>query len=154
MSTEPLRSRRNHWMNQIAIHATAIPDAPALRYLGKTTSWGELHWRVGRLADALARRGVGPGDRVMILMLNNTEYLESVFAINTLGAIAVPVNFRLTPPEIAYLVADSGAAVIITDEALSPLAAAVAGQSDDLRTHIVVGATTGDGVLGYEDLIA
>ncbi|MFI7528966.1 fatty-acid--CoA ligase FadD5 [Nocardia salmonicida] len=154
MSTEPLRSRRNHWMNQIAIHATTIPDAPALRYLGKTTSWGELHWRVGRLADALARRGVGPGDRVMILMLNNTEYLESVFAINTLGAIAVPVNFRLTPPEIAYLVADSGAAVIITDEALSPLAAAVSGQSDDLRTHIVVGATTGDGVLGYEDLIA
>lgn len=34
-------------MNQIAIHATTIPDAPALRYLGKTLSWGELHWRVG-----------------------------------------------------------------------------------------------------------
>ncbi|TCJ97400.1 fatty-acid--CoA ligase FadD5 [Nocardia alba] len=154
MSTEPLRSRRNHWMNQVAIHATTIPDSPAVRYLGKTTTWGELHWRVGRLADALERRGVQPGDRVMILMLNNTEYLESVFAINTLGAIAVPVNFRLTPTELAFLVADSGSAVIITDAVLAPLAAAVAAQSPDLRTRIVVGAPTDDGVLGYEDLIA
>lgn len=154
MSTEPLRSRRNHWMNQIAIHATTCPEAPALRFLGKTTSWGELHWRVQRLADALARRGVGDGDRVMILMLNNTEYIESVFAINTLGAIAVPVNFRLTPPEIAYQVSDSGATAIITDVVLAPLVGAVAGLTDALATRIVVGLPTGDGVLGYEDLVA
>ncbi|MGY0498589.1 fatty-acid--CoA ligase FadD5 [Nocardia sp. FBN12] len=154
MSTEPLRSRRNHWMNQIALHATTSPDGPALRYLGKTTSWGELHWRVERLADALARRGVGDGDRVMILMLNNTEYIESVFAINTLGAIAVPVNFRLTPPEIAYQVGDSGATVIITDAVLAPLVGAVSTLTDALATRIVVGAPTGDGTLGYEDLLA
>lgn len=154
MSTEPLRSRRNHWMNQIALHATTSPDGPALRFLGKTTSWGELHWRVERLADALARRGVGEGDRVMILMLNNTEYIESVFAINTLGAIAVPVNFRLTPPEIAYQVGDSGATVIITDTVLAPLVGAVSTLTDALATRIVVGAPTGDETLGYEDLLA
>ncbi|MFD3701944.1 fatty-acid--CoA ligase FadD5 [Nocardia sp. NPDC058658] len=154
MSTEPMRSRRNHWMNQIAMHATTRPDDPALRYLGKTTSWGELHWRVERLADALARRGVGDGDRVMILMLNNTEYIESVFAINTLGAIAVPVNFRLTPPEIAYQVGDSGATVVITDVVLAPLVGAVSSLTDALATRIVVGRATGDGSLGYEDLLA
>ncbi|MFE3317917.1 fatty-acid--CoA ligase FadD5 [Nocardia sp. NPDC059195] len=154
MSTEPMRSRRNHWMNQIALHATTSPDGPALRYLGKTTSWGELHWRVERLADALARRGVGEGDRVMILMLNNTEYIESVFAINTLGAIAVPVNFRLTPPEIAYQVGDSGATVVITDVVLAPLVGAVSSLTDALATRIVVGHPTGDGLLGYEDLVA
>ncbi|MGW4634603.1 fatty-acid--CoA ligase FadD5 [Nocardia sp. NPDC004415] len=153
-AVEPLRSRRNHWMNQIALHATTIPDAPALRFLGTTTTWGTLHARVQRLADALARRGVEPGDRVMILMLNNTEYIESVFAVNTLGAIAVPVNFRLTPPELVYQVNDSGSAVLITDAVLAPLAAAVATGTDTLRTRIVVGAPTGDGVLGYEDLIA
>lgn len=153
-AAEPMRSRRNHWMNQIALHATTQPDAPALRFLGATTSWGELHWRVGRLADALARRGVGAGDRVMILMLNNTEYIESVFAINTLGAIAVPVNFRLTPPELVYQVNDSGSAVIITDAVLAPLAAAVSAATETLRTRIVVGAPTGEGALGYEDLLA
>ncbi|MCA2207078.1 fatty-acid--CoA ligase FadD5 [Nocardia rosealba] len=153
-ATEPMRSRRNHWMNQIAIHATTIPDSPALRFLGKTTTWGELHDRVQRLADALARRGVGQGDRVMILMLNNAEYIESVFAINTLGAIAVPVNFRLTPPEIVYQVTDSGARTIITDAVLAPLVGAVAAQTDALATRIVVGGITGDGVLGYDDLLA
>ncbi|WP_336082021.1 fatty-acid--CoA ligase FadD5 [Nocardia sp. SSK8] len=153
-AAEPLRSRRNHWMNQIALHATTQPDAPALRFLGHTTTWGELHTRVQRLADALARRGVAPGDRVMILMLNNTEYIETVFAVNTLGAIAVPVNFRLTPPELVYQVNDSGSAVLVTDAVLAPLAAAVAAATDTLRTRIVVGAPTGDGVLGYEDLIA
>ncbi|MFF2082930.1 fatty-acid--CoA ligase FadD5 [Nocardia sp. NPDC058176] len=153
-AVEPSRSRRNHWMNQIALHATTSPDGPALRFLGKTTTWGELHARVQRLADALARRGVAPGDRVMILMLNNTEYIESVFAINSLGAIAVPVNFRLTPPELVYQVNDSGSAVIITDAVLAPLAAAVSAATETLRTRIVVGAPTGDGALGYEDLLA
>ncbi|MDO3647895.1 fatty-acid--CoA ligase FadD5 [Nocardia mangyaensis] len=153
-AVEPVRSRRNHWMNQIALHATTNPDGPALRFLGKTTTWGELHTRVQRLADALARRGVAPGDRVMILMLNNTEYIESVFAINTLGAIAVPVNFRLTPPELVYQVNDSGSAVIITDAVLAPLAAAVSAATETLRTRIVVGVPTGDGALGYEDLLA
>lgn len=156
MSTaaEPMRSRRNHWMNQIAIHATTIPDAPALRYLGKTTTWRELHERVGKLADALARRGVGRGDRVLILMLNNTEYIESVFAINTLGAIAVPVNFRLTPPEIAYLVTDSGATAIITEAMFAPLVTAVSDQTGGLDTRIVVGVGTCEGLLGYDDLLA
>ncbi|MFF0544920.1 fatty-acid--CoA ligase FadD5 [Nocardia thailandica] len=156
MSTaaQPIASRRNHWMNQVALHATARPDAPALRYLGKTTTWRELHERVGKLAAALARRGVGAGDRVMILMLNNAEYIESVFAINTLGAIAVPVNFRLTPPELVFLVSDSGAETIITDAALAPLTAAVRAQTDALRHCVVVGGATEGDVLGYDDLVA
>ena len=80
------------------------PDATALRFLGHTTTWGELDRRVTALAGALSRRGVGFGDRVLILMLNRAEFIESVLAANLLGAIAVPVNFRMTPPEIAFLV--------------------------------------------------
>ena len=82
------------------------PDATALRFLGHTTTWGELDRRVTALAGALSRRGVGFGDRVLILMLNRTEFIESFLAANKLGAIAVPVNFRMTPPEIAFLVSD------------------------------------------------
>ena len=66
------------------------------------------------MLDALARRGVGFGDRVLILALNYPEYIEAVFGITALGAIAVPVNFRLTPPEVAYIVGDSGAKAIVT----------------------------------------
>lgn len=125
MSAEPLRSRRNHWCNQVAIHAQMQPDATAFRQLGTATSWSTLQQRVGRLADALARRGVAQGDRVLIVALNHVEYIESVLAVNTIGAIAVPVNFRLTPPELSYIVSDSGAIGVITDSTLAPLVAAV-----------------------------
>src|ERR1041384_8167219 len=92
---EPIRSRRNHWNNQLATQALMRPDAVAFRFRGHDTTWRQLHERSLRFADALARRGIGFGDRVLILALNHTEYLEAVFSINELGAIAVPVNFRL-----------------------------------------------------------
>ena len=105
---QPTSSRiwrdRQNWTNQLARHALMQPDATALRFLGHTTTWAELDRRVSALADALSRRGVGFGDRVLILMLNRTEFIESFLATNMLGAIAVPVNFRMTPPEIAFLV--------------------------------------------------
>ena len=80
------------------------PNATALRLLGRSTTWAELG------ASDRTRRRVEPawgrfGDRVLILMLNRQEFVESFLAVNRLGAIAVPVNFRLTPPEIAFLVA-------------------------------------------------
>src|SRR3977135_923699 len=78
-------------------------------------------------AGALSRRGVGFGDRVLILMLNRTEFLEAFLAANKLGAIAVPVNFRMTPPEIAFLVSDCQARVMITEAVLAKVATAVRG---------------------------
>src|SRR6202040_1530572 len=99
---QPHLARRQNWTNQLARHALMQPDATALRYLGRTTTWAELQHRVNALADALCRRGVGFGDRVLILMLNRPEFVESVLAINTLGAVAVPVNFRMTAPEIGF----------------------------------------------------
>ncbi|MBB5913885.1 fatty-acyl-CoA synthase [Nocardia transvalensis] len=151
---EPIRSRRNHWNNQIAAHALMRPEAVALRFRGQDTTWKQLHERSLAFADALARRGVGFGDRVLILALNYPEYLEAVFGINALGAIAVPVNFRLTPPEVAYIVADSGAKVVVTDSLLQPLATGVMAQSPGLETCVVINGQTGDGVLGYDELLA
>ena len=116
---QPYLSRRLNWVTQLARHAMMQPDATALRFLGQTTTWAQLHDRVERLAGALYRRGVRFGDRVLILMLNRTEYVESILAVNRLGAIAVPVNFRMTPPEIAYLVSDCQARFVITEPVLA-----------------------------------
>jgi fatty-acyl-CoA synthase len=74
---------------------------------------------VTALAGALSRRGVGFGDRVLILMLNRPEFIESVLAANKLGGIGVPVNFRMTPPEIAYLASDCAARIMVTESALA-----------------------------------
>ena len=155
---QPYLSRRQNWTIQLARHALMQPNTAALRFLGKTTSWGELDRRVNALADALSRRGVGFGDRVMILMLNRPEFIESVLAANTLGAIAVPVNFRLTPPEISYLVANCDAHLVITEPVLAAVATGVRALAPALQTVVVAGAPTDDSpdvqVLGYEDLIA
>ncbi|MFI6777712.1 fatty-acid--CoA ligase FadD5 [Nocardia sp. NPDC050412] len=151
---EPIRSRRNHWNNQIASHAQMRPDAVAVRFRGVDTTWRQLHERSLKFADALARRDIGFGDRVLILALNYPEYLEAVFGINALGAIAVPVNFRLTPPEVAYIVSDSRAKAIVTDTMLQPLATAVQGEATELATCIVIGGQTTDSVLGYDEVLA
>jgi fatty-acyl-CoA synthase len=116
---QPYLARRQNWINQLERHALMQPGATALRYLGRTTTWAELRRRVSALAGALSRRGVGSGDRVMVLMLNRTEFVESVLAANMLGAIAVPLNFRLTAGEIAFLVEDCEARMVARRSAAS-----------------------------------
>jgi fatty-acyl-CoA synthase len=150
---QPYLARRQSWTTQLARHAHMQPDATALRFLGNTVTWGQLDRRVSALADALSRRGVEFGDRVLILMLNRTEYIEAILAVNALGAIAVPVNFRLTPPEIAYLVGNCEARVIITESVLASVARAVRDLDPALGTIIVAGAPTEDDAPGYEDLL-
>ena len=156
-TSQPYLARRQNWTNQLARHALMQPDATALRYLGRTTTWRELDQRVGALAGALCRRGVASGDRVLILMLNRTEYVESFLAVNKLGAIAVPVNFRMTPTEIAFLVSDCQAKVVITEAVLANVATAVRDLpevSATLTAVIVAGGATEQDVIGYDDLIA
>jgi len=157
LTEQPYLARRQNWVNQLTRHALMQPDATALRFLGHTTTWGELDRRVTALAGALSRRGVGFGDRVLILMLNRTEFVESFLAANKLGAIAVPVNFRMTPPEIAFLVSDCQARVVITEAVLANVATAVRALDSTLQTVIVAGGGTESGdspVIGYDDLIA
>jgi len=157
---QPYRARRQNWVNQLERHALMQPGAPALRFSGNTVTWEALRRRVTALADALSRRGVGFGDRVMVLMLNRTEFMESVLAVNRLGAIAVPLNFRLTAAEIAFLVEDCEARVIITEAVFAPVAVGVREIQPLLETIVVAGGgaqdsgSSGDSVLGYEDLIA
>jgi fatty-acyl-CoA synthase len=151
---QPYLARRHNWTNQLARHALMQPEATALRFLGHTTTWGELDRRVTALAGALSRRGIGFGDRVLILMLNRTEFIETILAANLLGAIAVPVNFRMTPPEIAFLVGDCDARVVVTEPVLAGVATAVRGLDPTLATVIVTGGAGEDGLLGYDDLLA
>lgn len=138
----PPAIRRNHWMNHIRTQASRQPDAPMLKFLGETTSWSQMVDAMERISAALARRGVTAGDRVLLLTLNHPQTLMSIFAINNLGAIAVPVNVRMTPEEVAYIVEDSGADLVIVDAPLSPLALAAANHTTRTPTVIVNGEST------------
>ncbi|MQY24852.1 fatty-acid--CoA ligase FadD5 [Nocardia aurantia] len=152
--TEPLHSRRNHWNNQVHRHSLMTPDRPAISYLDRTTTWRELDNRSRAFAAALHRRGVRFGDRVLMALLNRTEYLEAVLGANLIGAIPVPVNIRMSPAEVAYLATDSGAEVIVTEKLLAPLMAAARASTGTISTMIVVDNGEDPAHLDYETLLA
>ncbi len=93
----------------IAKHAVAQPDAPAITDLlsKRSYTYAELHDRIERCALFLHERcGVGRGDRIALLMHNSSDMVELIFACWRLGAICVPMNWRLAVPEIAYILGD------------------------------------------------
>ncbi|QWF84033.1 Long-chain-fatty-acid--CoA ligase FadD13 [Amycolatopsis sp. CA-230715] len=92
------------------------PYAVAVRHDGRDTTYAQLHERVTRLAHGLSAAGVRTGDRVAYLGPNHPVYLEALFACGVLGAVFVPVNFRLSAPEIDHVLTDSGATVLIHTE--------------------------------------
>ncbi|MEQ9642592.1 MAG: fatty acid--CoA ligase [Alphaproteobacteria bacterium] len=94
-------------------HAAVRPDKVAMRFLGRATTYAELNQRADRLCAALAALGIGTGDRVALLTKNNDRWFELFFATAKLGAVLVPVNFRLAPPEVAYVVNDSRAKLFV-----------------------------------------
>ena len=98
--------------------------------------YGELADRVARLAGHLRALGLAPGDRIALLMKNHPSYLEALYAAWWAGLAAVPVNARLHPEEIAYIVDHSeAAAMVVTDD----LADSVALLSSRLRAMLVPG---------------
>ncbi|MFR9806048.1 class I adenylate-forming enzyme family protein [Pseudonocardia sp. RS010] len=113
-----------HW---IGSWARLQPDRPLLTFRGRTTTWAEFDRRVDALARGLHRLGVGRGDRVACLMHNRPEFLELFWATVRLGALFAPVNVRLAPPELQYVISDLDPAVIATEEAFAPTATGLQG---------------------------
>ncbi|MGY2084033.1 long-chain-fatty-acid--CoA ligase [Blastococcus sp. SYSU DS0539] len=154
--TDSHPSQRLTWVHQVAKHAWTHPDRPALRFGGRTTTWGDLEDRTRRLATALEQRGIGRGDRVLLLLTNRPEFIEAFVAVNRLGAVAVPVNFRLVAGEVSFLAENSGSRAVIVEQQLAGLVGAVrAGREDELPC-LVVGddvSAAGAGATRYEDAL-
>ena len=93
------------------------PELAATWFEGRTRTWLELDESSSRLAAGLVNKlGVKPGDHVSILDKNTDAYMELLFAIDKAGAIATPVNWRLTGPEVARVVSDAQANLIVAGE--------------------------------------
>ncbi|HXQ63183.1 MAG TPA: AMP-binding protein [Acidimicrobiales bacterium] len=108
----------------LAAIAAADPDRVALVYDGARTTFGRLDRGANAVAHALAGLGVGPGDRVAVMLGNRPELFATWYGAARRGALVVPVSTRLTAPEAAYILGDSGAAVVVHDGAAPALAAA------------------------------
>jgi len=123
--------------------ARRFPDRPAIVWRDRVWTWAEFLSRVQAAAGGLAERGVRHGDRVLVHARNSNAVLETMFATWMIGATWVPTNFRLTPPEVAYLAVSSGASVHIFDAAFPDHAAAARAENPGCTLEISIG---GDGL--------
>lgn len=105
----------------LEVQAGQLGDKPFVLLENETLTYREIHERSCRVAVNLAKRGVGPGDKIVLLMSNCLEFLYAFLGAGRIGAVAVPVNPTLKPDEIAYIAADSDADTIITIPEFAPL---------------------------------
>lgn len=139
----------------VATRAFLSGDRVAVVDGARRLTYTDLDGSTNRLARALSTLGVRRGDRVAGLLVNSTAFLETMLATAKLGAVFVPMNVRLAPAEISYLLADSGADTFVYSTPLAPVArAAVVGEGVHVRSRLVVGGEPDHGELGYEDVLA
>jgi fatty-acyl-CoA synthase len=118
---------------------------------GARATYREAEDRAARLAAALQARGIGRGDRVALLSTNNPDLLIVMFAVAKLGGITVPLNFRLAPEELAYILGDSGATLVFASSDVVALAEAAAAARNGAVEQIVV---IGTGEAGNHESLA
>jgi long-chain acyl-CoA synthetase len=126
----------------LAEAAARNPDGEALVCGAERLTWAEMQDATRRLAGALARRGVQAGDRVALLLGNGTPFVLSHFALARLGAVTVPLSVRLQAPEIAYVLGDCGARLVIHEPELSARLPA-AGEVPALERRVAAGENAG-----------
>ncbi|VTU27303.1 Long-chain-fatty-acid--CoA ligase [Variovorax sp. PBL-E5] len=133
--------------------AQLFGDRPALiQEGGPTWTWGEMEQRVAAMAVALHKLGLRKGDRILVQSRNNLQMFESCWVAFRLGCIWVPTNFRLTPPEVAYLGASSGASAMIVEDVFAGHTDAVREASPALKHVIAIGRPRA-GEHAYEELV-
>ena len=108
----------------IAGHAASRSEHAAIVCDDVVCTYAELDENGNRLARVLASRGVARDERVAVMLPNSIEWFEATLAIARLGAQLVPVNWHLKPDELAWILADSDARVLLTHVDLSDVAAA------------------------------
>jgi fatty-acyl-CoA synthase len=106
----------------VAYHARTSPERTALIYEGERVGYGQLHDRLTRAAGALRARGIGPGDIVALLMKNSAAFIELALAASHLGAVLLPINYRLAAEEVDYIVRHAGAKLMLADDELLAVA--------------------------------
>ncbi|MCM3764771.1 long-chain fatty acid--CoA ligase [Neobacillus niacini] len=134
-------------------HCKVRPDRLAVVYNEKRFTYAQFNERVNRLANALLGLGVRKGDRVDALLLNTNEMLEAVFACAKIGAIFVPINFRLSVEEVLYIVNDSRAYHFMYDFRMRPLVDQLRTKDTCLLQYIHVGTQPHEADLPYENLL-
>lgn len=143
-----LKQHPRHW-------AALDPDRPAviLGGCGVVVTYGELSERADRCAQLLRRLGLGRGDHVAMLIENHPRFLEIAWAAQNSGLYFTPISWRFQPEEIAFILEDCGARVLIASAMQMPTVQQLRLKLPGLR-YLVIGDVSTAGVLSYERELA
>ncbi len=133
-------------------HARLDPDRECLVCDDTRLSWRQLNERVNRLANGLAGLGVKKDTKVAVLAFNCHRYIEVYYATAKLGAVAVPLNFRLSKDELTQVINHSDAEVLIAGFDLIDTAVEILPGLDRIEQRISM-ETPGEGWIDYEELL-
>jgi long-chain acyl-CoA synthetase len=131
----------------------ATPDKVASITNHARYTFKQLDERINRLSGSLVGLGIKPTDRVAILALNNSRYLELYYGIPQIGAAVVPINFRIPPAEVKYIIEHSEAIAIAVDDTLAPMIDALRPHLSSVKYFISIGDAPREDYLMYEDLL-
>jgi acyl-CoA synthetase (AMP-forming)/AMP-acid ligase II len=165
VSVPPLAERRHRIENEplppnvaalLDDAATETPDRTALDFFeaGDRLSYDELRRRVNRLANGMARRGIGKGAHIGVMLPNVSALPITWLALARLGAVMVPMNIAYTPREMDYVIVDGDVDWLVIDHACLPQLAGMSQRPERLddRHVIAVGGAAPDG-LAWQDLL-
>ena len=123
------------------------PNDTALIFRDEQWTYRELDQLTNKMAHGLHALGVNPGDRVGFLGLNHPRFFFTLFAAAKLDAIFVPLNFRLTGPELSFIIRDAGLHTLVYEEAFSAIVDSI---RHDLSVREYVCAVGQSGARGFE----
>ena len=133
-----------NWIGVLEHHADRTPTKPLAVFGSDVVTYRAMADWAASLAGGLHERGVGAGDVVALLSYNNIEFLATIFAANHLGAVAMPINWRLAAAELRFILEHSGASALVCDESLVDLAnEAIGGLPGDLVRVVYCDHTNG-----------
>lgn len=123
----------------IRTHGADRPSQPALEADGRSIAFGQLDSRSSQVAQALRAVGVGTGDRVAFIDKNGPEWFEVTFGLAKLGAVNVAVNWRLAPAEMAQIINDAQAEVVVVGAEFVPHIEKVESELERCHTIVAIG---------------
>jgi len=136
----------------LAQTARRHPDRVALIHGERRWTWREIDRRVDAMVVALRDLGLEKGDRILVHSRNCLQMFESCWVAFRMGCVWVPTNFRLTPPEVAYLGTSSGAVAMVYEQGFEAHADAVCQAAEGIRHRVCIGSPR-EGELAYDALV-
>lgn len=150
MVAEPSNEKSTVLADMLRRQAKARPDKTAFIFEGRSMTYAEFDEGTSRVANGLVAWGIQPAERVAYLGKNAPEYFEILMGVSKAGAVTCPVNWRLAPAEIAYIINDSGARVLFVDADHAPTALALRPDLPSVERIVLIDGHL-DGTVPYAD---